>query len=258
MENFFRVFPELRSYSEADYRELAIEKPVLMLAMTARTGSTNFCDALGRVLRAGEPVEIFNPRGVAQWQKSKRGVSDFRAYLASLEVDAHGYFIFKTSWQDFSPWVPFYRIVFPSLRIAYLDRIDIEAQAVSLFKAIVSNHWHKLHGQGAPDDHIDMRFDLKRICKMIRVLEEEKRNWELFFFKEGHYPARIHYENFASDVNVAIKYLVEFLGLTYDSGMCVVSKYEKLADDLSRTWISEVKTYRDGNYYIEHDHTSSG
>ena len=136
------LFPELETYKAEDFEQLRFEKPVLMIAMTARTGSTHLCSALSSVVDAPSPTEIFNPRGAIQRQLKQRNVSSFRDYLKSMSQDSGEYFIFKTSWKDFVCFKNYYQSMFPNLNILYLNRLDIEQQAVSLYKAKMSGVWH--------------------------------------------------------------------------------------------------------------------
>jgi LPS sulfotransferase NodH len=250
MDKLTDVFPELRDYSAADFAALASSKPVLMMAITPRTGSTNLCDAYSRSLKVGEPVEIFNPRGVAQWQKKKRGVADFRSYMMSLYADPGEWFGFKVSWPQFGFFVPYYKLMFPNLKVVYLDRYDVEAQAVSLFKAVVSGEWHKKTGSDAgrkmAPEELDAKFDLQQICQTIRNVEAGKKQWRSFFFDEGIYPAYVYYEDFAKDVNRAIEYIVKFIGVDYSSCATVESQLSQLADEINENWVKRVNKHRLG------------
>lgn len=246
--SIIKLFPELKSYKAEDFERLRFEKPVLMVAMTARTGSTHLCSALSSVIDAPIPDEIFNTRGNIQCQLKQRNVSNFHDYLKSILQDSGEYFIFKTSWNDFSYFRNVYQSMFPNLNVLYLNRLDIEKQAVSLYKAKISGMWHdtkakiKITSKEKPSND----FNVKAICNCINELESEKSEWESFFSAEGLSPVRVNYEDFEYDIESAVDYIFRNFDIDKKKKL-VVSDYHKLSDELSEKWVKALKEYRLSN-----------
>lgn len=249
------VFPDFRAIQQGETGDCRCDKPALMIAMTPRTGSTHLCAALGAAVDMDSPSELFNPRGVAQAEKKRRGVSTFAGYIESVSRDRGRYVSFKIGWLDFKPMAAVYRKIFPDLKIIYLNRLDVVAQAVSLTLASASGRWHENVGSGEKslrrDDKAIPAFDLAQICNTIGYLEYEKKNWEMFFFSEFINPARINYESFCDDVNAAIGFIVKHLELStvekIDSGV----GFRRLSDEVNEEWIAKVNYHRSGRFYAD-------
>ena len=238
-----KLFTELQSYKDEDFEKLSINKPVLMIAMTARTGSTHLCSALSSIVDIHLPNEFFNPRGPILVNLRRRNVSNFHDYFKSIAQDPGGCLIFKTSWKDFSYFRSAYQLMFPDLYVLYLNRLDMEKQAVSLYKAKMSGLWHDAGAnKSTPKEKFDEDFDIKAINNCMLDLEKEKALWESFFVAEGLDPLRLYYEDFEHDVENTVNYILQFLGI--DNNKKVISKYNKVSDEINEKWLRKLKEYR--------------
>lgn len=206
------IFPELSEYSETDFFEARFRKPVIFVAMTARTGSTHLCFALSQVARFGvhdvvgprgafPRLELFNPRGPVPRMRAMYGASTYREYIRKINEDDSDYLLIKSNWIDFEAFSNAWRVILPNAQFIYLDRNSIEAQAVSLFKAMVREEWHRRTGGASSlpfrdDSEVMAAFDLERICGLIGELNLEKTMWNKFFYDNDIKPMRISYEDF--------------------------------------------------------------
>jgi LPS sulfotransferase NodH len=224
-----------------------------MIAMTARTGSSHLCSGLSSVLPIGKPTELFNARDTLVWEKKKRGAKDFAELLQAYYAESDDTIVFKTSWVDFDFFQDKIFDMFPNLNFIYLNRLDIEAQAVSLFKALVTKKWHEASSiaftRDEPFDVVLQKFDLVRICSLIKMLEQEKRSWEKFFFTQGLTPPRIHYEDFTSDLSTAVKFVAMNIGYKEICASDVESEFSVLSDKVNEQWLRDVRDYRSGLFY---------
>ncbi len=244
MHAIFEIFPDLRQLAASHFAGAACAKPAVMLAMTARTGSTHLCAALQKAGDVGQPGEIFNPRGVAAAERQRRGVELFADYMRSFAAEPSPVFIFKTSWNDFAPFAQHWRSLFPNLRIVYLDRKNLAAQAVSLYRAQHSGTWHQpaAHPRSlAPAS--PPNFDLPRICALMRELSDEKRAWEQFFRAEALTPPRLFYENFQQDITQALRFLAQELSLPLNFETPPEPGFLKLADSTNHDWVERVQRH---------------
>ena len=244
MDSIFEVFPDLRALADSRFAGAACAKPTIMIAMTARTGSTHLCGALAAAGDVGRPGEIFNPRGVAWAERERRGVHSFTDYMRSFNDEPSPVFIFKTNWQDFAPFAQDWRRLFPNLRVAYLDRKNLAAQAVSLYRAQISGTWHQpaQQARATPDDQRHS-FDLARICALMQELSAEKQAWERFFNAEGLTPARLFYEDFQKDVGIGLGFLAREMNLGLRLEVPPGTGFEKLADALTLDWVERVQRH---------------
>jgi LPS sulfotransferase NodH len=248
-----KLFPELEAFDASDFTRIGTTRPTLMIAMTARTGSSHLCSGLSSVLPIGKPTELFNGRDTLVWEKKQRGVETFEELLKQYYSESNDTIVFKTSWVDFDYFQDKLFNMFPNLRIIYLNRLDIEAQAVSLFKALVTKKWHETGSIARPSeepfDTVLNKFDLVRVCSLIRTLEREKSSWEKFFFNQRLMPARINYEDFTNDLSAAVKFVATNIGFNTVDVSSIKSDFSLLSDKVNEEWLRNVREYRSGLLY---------
>lgn len=245
MSGIFAAFPDFAALHAKGFAGLSCEKPVVMIAMTPRTGSTHLCAALAQTEGVAPPAEIFNPRDwVIQSEMARRGVGLFADYVRSFNAESGPCFFFKTSWQDFFPFSASYKQIFPNLRVIYLDRKDVIAQAVSLYRAAESGTWHVRRGQkrAAPAGELD-GMNLSHISDWLEKIEAEKRGWKRFFAAEGVTPLRLFYEDFAADVATAIAAISAFLNVPLNREIGPDVGFQKLADAVSEAWVERARLH---------------
>ncbi|MDD2706064.1 MAG: Stf0 family sulfotransferase [Acidocella sp.] len=237
------VFPDFTALRTQNFPGIVFPKPTIMLAMSPRTGSTHLCAALHQAGHSAEPNEIFNPRGPALVLRDRYRVTGFADYIASLARAPDADFIFKTSWQDVAPFAPALPGMFPNLRVVYIERRNIAAQAVSLFRAQRRNFWHRRPGQAAPAPAVEEHFDLPRLCAIVAELQAEKCSWEAWFTAQGITPLRLRYEDFETDVNTALRVLAAAFSLPLRTNLPPTAGLEKLADSTSRDWVLRLQKH---------------
>jgi LPS sulfotransferase NodH len=246
VNGIFGIFPDFAALHANGFAGLSCEKPVVMIAMTPRTGSTHLCAALAQTEGVAPPAEIFNPRDwVVNSEMARRGVGLFADYVRSFNADSGPCFFFKTSWQDFSPFTAGYKQIFPNLRVIYLDRKDVIAQAVSLYRAAESGTWHVRRGAAfaARAAGALEHLNLAHLDTWLARIEAEKRGWKRFFAAEQITPMRLFYEDFASDVTKAVAAISAFLGVALNCEIGPEVGYEKLGDAASAAWIERARLH---------------
>jgi LPS sulfotransferase NodH len=192
----------------------------------------------------GCPTESFNPRGFIPEEKARRQVESFADYIRSLNDQPGQAFVFKTCWHDWAPVADGLKLLFPRLQLVYLDRRDVIAQAVSLFRAEITNHWARRPGEKLPQaEALDDKFNLQRIEHIIENLVSEKTQWELYFKAQGRTPARLFYESFVHDTGHALRFFAQHTGLALKPEIAPDAGYEKLADRLSDAWVDRMRRH---------------
>lgn len=242
-----REFPELSGYGPADFARIGTTRPVTMIAMTARTGSTHFCAALASVLgTAARPDEILNVRDRHRWTPLLREKATFGEVLA-VHIRWNERVAFKTSWGDFAWFEERIAHLFPNLTLIYLDRTDIDAQAVSLLKAVVTGDWHHEPGTQRvpkPVSKVAATLDLDRFDETRAHLAHEKSEWERFFAKSGIAPLRIDYEAIRTDIAGAVAAAARHMGHPDADLSQLASSFLPLADGLNAAWLEQVRARR--------------
>ena len=235
------VFPDFAALQARDWAGIACTKPAIMIAMTPRTGSTFLCAALHQAGLSAEPNEILNPRGPAQQDVERRQTPGFAAYIASFATGPDPAFIFKTGWHDAAPLASALPRLFPHLRVIYLDRKNIAAQAVSQFRAEISGIWHTRPGQGTQPFDPAGKFDLPRIRDIAANMEQEKRSWEVWFTANHINPLRLEYRLLDTDIQEALRRIATTMHLPLRPDLATAGGLVKLADAVSAEWTERVQ-----------------
>lgn len=218
-------------------------KRVIMFAITARSGSTVITDAIGNMGLAKEVNEIFNQRGPVENLYGRYGGCDLAEYINNIYentmlTDA---LIFKTDFRDFKSIINKFDVdlLFPELKVVYIEREDKVMQAVSLYKAVISKHWHQKKGERGSSANLGHKLDINKIVSYLNRIEIECDEWKDFFLRSSIEPINIYYEEFDKDNSVLNALYEKIMGIGY-SGDVIVS-YKKLRDSESDEWAEQVK-----------------
>lgn len=244
------VFPDFAALRAQNFAGVSCPKPAIMIAITPRTGSTHLCRAMRQAGHSVEPGEIFNargneifPLGPVGMECARRHVTSFAGYFASFARDPDPAFIFKTGWHDAAPLASAIPRLFPSLRVIYLERKNIAAQAVSQFRAEISGTWHLQPGEQAPPFDPARAFDLAHICAIVRHIEAEKQAWESWFSRHGITPLRLEYRDIETSINAVLRRIGTEMGLPLHTNLPQNAGMKKLADDISADWTERVQKH---------------
>lgn len=243
-----RLFPDFAVHEASGFAGLAFAKPAIMIAATPRTGSTHLCRALHQAGQSTEPNEIFNARGdngalggPASVECAQRGVTRFADYLASFAQGPDPVFIFKTGWTDAAPLAPVLTKIFPGLRVIYLNRMNIAAQAVSQFRAELSGTWHLNPGDEAPSFDPTDKFNLTRLLAIVKRMETDKRLWEGWFAAYNISPLRLDYRQIETDIEGVLQRIIAEMNLPLPGRLPPGAGKRKLADAVSADWTERVQ-----------------
>ena len=201
--------------------------PSLVIAMSARTGSSQLCSILGQLGFFAEPHEIFNPEGPVQWLVAHHGISDIRRYLSIL-AGTHERFCFKVAASHWAPYAPQHHRLFPLASYVYLERVDLGAQALSLARAVATGVWHAPADSSASTPKGKIEVPPDSIARCRGHLERERKYWNEFFLAEGIQPLRITYESLVADPARVTRAICDFAGLPIGSRCIPAGRYRKL------------------------------
>ena len=216
------VFKDLQGSKQEiinNLQSIEINKPILFVAMTARTGSTAFCSLLANDQRIGLCDELFNPRGPVQTKITQSGMknplfTDYISYLHDTVVS--NYFTFKISWQDYEFFTKnnIDKLLFNNSKYIFLDRFDIESQAVSLYYSLETDVWHSNQVNYKNEKQNSVKFDKEKLDLITLSLIKEKKSWWNYFYKNQINPMVMHYEDFTTNFNFAYKNILNSVNLT--------------------------------------------
>lgn len=244
MTSLISLFPDSGEILSESKPISACHKPTLILAITARTGSTNLCSILEKKKIFGAPGEILNPRGVIQNLKKKHSVETFSDYMKVLTEQSGDYFCFKTSWADFEPISEIYSKLFPEASFVLIDRFDVVAQAISLCRATETGEWHRASTtvNCALPSNSPSELNIELAQSFMGKLMAQKLQWERFFFANEISAYHIYYEIMQSNWPKTANSIVKWLGRTDAvSTANELGKYSRIADELSERWTTEFK-----------------
>lgn len=220
-----------------------VEKRTLIIAMTERSGSTNLCSVLAKLGPFGEPEEYFNPQGLMETLPEKLGAKDASDYLAKL-AERSEIFCFKVSALNWRPFEKRARTVFPNARYVYLDRMDLEAQAISLYRARKTWIWHKPENSkgtmAAPE------FDAAELEECRQHLMIGKTKWANFFFQNDIKPLHIKYEHLLADMPKAVQMISGEAGRLVFKDTVPGGDFRILRDETSEAWKERLQQLRVG------------
>lgn len=220
-----------------------IEKRTLIIAMTERSGSTNLCSVLAKLGPFGEPEEYFNPQGLMETLPQQLGATSASDYLAKL-ADRSEVFCFKVSGLNWRPFEARARTIFPNARYVYLDRMDLEAQAISLYRARKTWVWHK--PENAKGATAAPEFDAAELEECRQHLMIGKTKWAHFFFQNDIKPLHIKYEHLLADMPKAVQMICGEAGRLVFKDAVPTGDFQILRDETSAAWKDRLQRLRTG------------
>ena len=225
-----------------------------------RTGSTLLCFALQATGIAGHPDESFHPgiREEAQDRK-KLGVTDEALFIPrwiEVSMTRNGVFgskllafqtpllMRRTSEAAGRPYTSLYQAlecIVPGARYIHVTREDKEAQAVSYYRALMSNEWHRFRSVFLPDSvGREPFFDPIGIGTCHALAEANDLYWDGYFKTHGIEPLHIVYEELARDFESVMRRVFAFLYLPVGTPVPSPAT-EKLADAESAEWVARYR-----------------
>jgi LPS sulfotransferase NodH len=241
------------------------ERGSYLLCTTPRTGSTWLCGLLESTGVAGRPASYFRQaeesRFADEWgiRRIPDGAVPYgefvQAALAAGKSD-NGVFGARIMWGTMVEVVdrlgPLHPVlqgrdlelldrVFGRPRFLSLRRLDVVAQAVSLFRAEQTDVWHTTDRLGKSERKQGLHYELETIHDLVRMIEVHNVAWEQWFATVGVRPHSVLYEDLEGDPFEVTQGILAFLGLELPQGRQIVGRHERLSDQLSTEWIDRYR-----------------
>jgi LPS sulfotransferase NodH len=122
----------------------------------------------------------------------------------------------------------------------WLRRHDRVAQAVSLYRAILTDQWHEWVDRTVdrqPAMATDLTFDFDEIEKCRRLIAAWDKNWESFFAEYDIAPIVVLYEEFVGAYEATINAILRALAVPPRGLSDLEGPFRRQADELSAEWI---------------------
>lgn len=224
---------------------------------TQRTGSTLLSKTLESTGIAGKPNEWLN-------NPNEQDVVEFYGASDHAELQKHLWEIGSTSNGIFGvkfglyepyfsnvlatfrkfpdcPQVDFPRAgiwnhAFPNCRHIFMTRRNKVRLAVSWWKAIKTQEWHRKTGENPKPVDLENEYLFEAIYHLFCECSMREAGTQEFFSEAGIVPLNIVYEDFVNEYDKTIRNVLDFLEL--DSSKVNISPphYARLADEISEQW----------------------
>jgi LPS sulfotransferase NodH len=199
-----------------------------IIASTMRTGSYLLCEGLEAAGRAGHPKEIFCPERrenyAGEWQLPKNiGFGHFLRTAIEKGTTENGVCGIKIHWHHLEPlarecgvngepWRVL-RQLFPGAKYIHLRRRDRRAQAISYYRALITNEWWRIQGVADPTrTGREPLFNAAKIHDLELELERQQHGWDEFFAAQSVDVMTMDYETLAADYRGEVARVLAFLG----------------------------------------------
>lgn len=228
-----------------------------------RTGSTLLSQALGSTGIAGKPGEwLLN---MVEYLKEPVEMSawDLRSNLWQKGLTPNGVFGLKFSFYEpfFSQIISFFKSLpecqgkqcsrreiwasaFPNGNHIFMTRRNKIRLAVSWWRAIQSDEWHRARGTKPLKGDRSETYSFEAINHLLLECTMREAGIQAFYAEAGIQPLTIVYEDFISDYNGTIKNILRFLELENEQIEIHQPRIIKLADDLSEDWVQRFRHER--------------
>src|SRR3712207_3792035 len=124
---------------------------------------------------------------------------------------------------------------FPSARFVRIVRAGKIEQAVSLWKAIQTQHWRA--GTGDEARRRDPVYHEAAIRSLAQQLYRHERRWNEFFARAGVEPLTLGYDDLVGDLEGSVLAVLGHIGVEAPADLRVEAPLRRQADATSRRWV---------------------
>jgi LPS sulfotransferase NodH len=222
-----------------------------------RTGSTLLCKTLQALGVAGNPGEWLY--GWLNDQHSSNP-AELQIRLWDIGTTTNGIFGLKHSFHEphFSQLLELFRKfpdcpqeernrariwehAFPNHRHIFMTRRNKVRLAVSWWKAIQTQEWHRLSGTSARSIDLSNAYSFAAIHHLYQECSMREAGIQEFFSEGNIVPLTIVYEDFIQEYEKTVRKVLEFLELDGTKTEVSPPSLARTADDLSEAWVQRFR-----------------
>lgn len=230
-----------------------------------RTGSTLLCQSLAATGIAGNPQEwLYNPeeQGLVAYY-GLRDHAELQAYLWQMGSTPNGVFGVKFGMYEpyFSrilatfrhfpncpqldhPRAAVWEHAFPNGRHIFMTRRNKVRLAVSWWRAIKTQEWHRIRGATKTTPDLADGYHFEAINHLYNECSMREAGIQAFFSEAGIVPLTVVYEDFIQAYEGTVRKILDYLELNSISVEIAPPHFEELADDHSEAWVQRFREER--------------
>lgn len=224
-----------------------------------RTGSTLLCKALEATRIAGRPSELLQNPDVLENQYAGK-YEDLQKHLWETGSTPNRVFALKHSFseprfslimqtfrkfpgcpQDENNRAAIWEYTFPNHRHVFMTRRNKVRLAVSWWKAIKTEEWHRLSGVTPRAVDLADGYSFEAIHHLYRECSMREAGIQEFFSEGNLVPLTIVYEDFIQEYEKTVRKLLEFLELEASPNDIPPPSLARTADDISEEWVQRFR-----------------
>ncbi|MFZ2727241.1 MAG: Stf0 family sulfotransferase [Methylococcaceae bacterium] len=215
-----------------------------IIAITPRSGSSYLSDVMTHTENLGSPAELLSQTVISNVLKtiSGRNPDDYLRNAMRLRKSRNSVAGLKASWFQFRNFKDCVtdKNYLVDFKYIYLIRRDLNAQAVSLYRATASNVFHTniKHSEEAINKLNALEYDFNEIKKWHKHIVDQEQGWQKFFYENSIVPLCIFYEDIEADILAVLKRIAHYIGVSADSIALPekTSVFEKVSDNRNIEW----------------------
>ncbi len=232
-----------------------------------RTGSTLLCSALGATNIAGIPNEWFNYATDLLTVYKLTTYADLQKYLWQAGSTPNQIFGNKHSFceprfthliealRQFPTCSPtetnranIWESAFPNHRHIFMTRRNKVRLAVSWWRAIQSQEWHRKQGESPKQVDLSNAYSFEAINHLYNECSMREAGIQEFFTEGNITPLTIIYEDFIQNYEQTIRTVLDFLELEADSITITPPPLSPTADSVSEEWVQRFRHERQNGW----------
>lgn len=215
-----------------------------VIAITPRSGSSYLCDLMSKSGRFGTPGEALAQDFIPRIARSvpARTPGEYLRNVFRARKSPNGVSGIKASWFQFKNFIDSMedQEQLRGIKYVYLMRRDLEAQAVSLYKATASSVFHTnvAHDEAALQKLDALEYDFAAINDWYKHIVAQEQGWKRYFFENRIFPLCVSYEDINEDVLLVMQRIATFVGVKPENVVVpeVASVFEKVSDARNVEW----------------------
>lgn len=231
---------------------------------TQRTGSTLLCKALEATRVAGIPNEW-----LYRWLDDQHGKDQTQIQMPLWErgSTSNGVFGLKHSFHEphFTKLIETFRHfpgglagennrvriwenAFPNHRHIFMTRRNKVRLAVSWWKAIQTQEWHRLSSATPKAVELTDAYSFDAIHHLFDECAMREAGIQEFFSEGKIVPLTIVYEDFIDEYEMTVRRVLEFLELDVPDMQIPLPALARTADDVSEEWVQRFREELQGDW----------
>jgi trehalose 2-sulfotransferase len=225
------------------------------IATLPRSGSWLLSELLSNTGLAGEANEYFRPDFTALWASEwalphSYGYREYVSAAKRITATSNDVFSAKLHWYQFvwlcrqldpqsnlqqeSSTTDMLNDWFPNLKYVFLWRRNTARQAISYYRAAVTQEWFLTHKP--LQQTLTEAIDYQQIRWFEDVLLEQKENWQTYFGRNRITPLEVVYEDFVTSYEATVRRILYYLGVVGKDVATGMPTLRRQSDGLSE-WI---------------------